>query len=171
MYVTSNRLKWGLTKNKPTYHHIVVGAGKLVPLELVQYDTGFAIGKSRISVQGSSYINVMARNKDHEMVFLSRLGIVEYGMVRVKSVTPRMCVDILVRQDNNAPIDPPLDISGYQALAFYTAHIASDLDKLADAGGKDSTPIFSAKVGVNEFDVCMIRSPEGTIVELIQPRG
>lgn len=168
--VPSSPLKWVFTANRPKYHDLVVGQGGIVPIEMVNYDTGLEHHPSRIRVMGEAYLHVLARNRDVELAFLSKLGVVEGRLVAVRSQIKRWCVDIYVDERESAPLNPPIDIYGYSALAFYSSNLVDDRQMMIDSGGRDATPIFDVMVGRRKFDVCMMRSYEGTAIELLSVR-
>lgn len=167
--VPSSEKKWGLLRNKPKFHDLVVNMpSRLVPIELVNYDTGLVKGKSRIRIKRQNHIQICARNVDDELTFFSCLGSISDSKITINSKIKQWETNIRLRYDELAPIDPPLDIEGYQALAFYVTDIDSDMDRLIDAGGRDETGLFPLFINGKHFEIGMLRSPEGTIIELIK---
>lgn len=175
MDVPSSREKWPLLKNKPTSHDLVVGFPSdnsgMVPIELVRHNTGFSSGRPRISIRGRGWVEVAARDVVAEGNFFNNFGDRHGDVVRVGVAIPNWRVDLSVKKRDSAQIDPPLDILGPSALAFYSTDSEHDKDMLVSAGGRMATEPFAVQIGGVDMLICMLRSQEGTIVELIQVRG
>lgn len=160
--------KWPLMARKATRHDLALTQWES---EIVAYDTGVVDGRGRLSLSDEwGTIKVSARDASMEArFFCDGLGFQskESGRLFLDSRIPtwRMLLD--VAEDQDAPLDPPLDIMGRCALAFYTSDGERDRDQLLAAGGRDPTEPFTVKLD-REMKIIMLRSPEGTIIELIQ---
>jgi hypothetical protein len=88
------------------------------------------------------------------------------GTLRITGL-PNWELSILPFVEPDAPIDPPLDIAGYAAIAFYSSDVEADRDHLLKHGGRTPTEPFTVELD-RKMKIVMLRSPEGTIIELIQ---
>ncbi len=180
MGVASAQEKWPLMARRAESHRIALyklGWGPLrLPAEIVQYDTGVVEGPSRIEVdEADCVIFLPARDRELEKRFYCEgLGFRQYGQdvesIRLECPVPGWHVMANVYEEAGAPVDPPLDIWGWAALAFYSSDIEADCDKARSAGGRTPTELFTVKLH-REMKIVMLRSPEGTIIELIQVKG
>lgn len=162
--------KWPLMARRATSHRLTLVNGKgWFPFELVEYDTGFVEQDSRLTA-GLNKVISLARDPSTEREFLrGGLGfqIGSEATLELASRLPQWSVRVAVDLDSSAPIDPPLDIAGYAALAFYSTDVEADRDHLLKHGGRTPTEPFTVKLD-REMKIVMLRSPEGTIIELIQ---
>lgn len=170
--VPSSKKKWPLLQGRPLFHDLVIGFPScLAPVELVNYETGLLRMPGRIRIQRQRTVEIRARDTESELKFLSVLGIWSGRLVRVGSHVKDWRIDLWVHQDDRSPLNPPLDIEGYAAIAFYSTDVEKDEQLLLDAGGTSSTGKFVLFLNGKYLEVCMLRSPEGTIVELIKVCG
>jgi hypothetical protein len=167
--------KWPLMAERATSHYVVLGGLFLppdpnVPLEVIKYDTDVVKAPGRLGAFGAD-IAMRVHDMDKEYrFFVPGLGFsAELGKLYLSSAFDRWSVRIhtWVDPDPFAPIDPPLDIAGYAALAFYSSDVEADRDHLLKHGGRTPTEPFTVKLD-REMKIVMLRSPEGTIIELIQ---
>lgn len=180
--VPSPSEKWPLMANQAKSHNLLIRPRRGVMTEIVRYDTGVVMKPGRLRLGASSDIILIdARDPDAEAAFtIYGLGFNEVGAgfkaislrdagraLEFRSQVSRWCLDVGVMQKADAPIDPPLDIAGYAALAFYSSDVEADRDHLLKHGGRTPTEPFTVKLD-REMKIVMLRSPEGTIIELIQ---
>jgi hypothetical protein len=178
--------KWPLMERRPIAHCIKFGLGKLrLPVEVVSYDTGALHAPGRLGAQmiqlggmkEEGRVRIAARDVDAETSwFCDALGFEcttrnkRYGHdIRLTRPVTHWGVWAAIRSDPEAPIDPPLDIADFAALAFYSSNVEADRDRAITAGGRDPTDPFTVKLD-REMKIIMLRSPEGTIIELIEVR-
>lgn len=174
--IASASEKWPLMARHATSHRLFMEGPQPGPLvELVEYDTGVVERagsieeqQGRIGIVGASLVMRM-QDRDAEYGFFIRgLGFVpEVGRLFLSSAVKYWQVRILAWIDPDAPLDPPLDIAGYAALAFYSSDLVADLKTALVNGGRLCTQPFTVKLD-REMRIVMLRSPEGTIIELIQ---
>lgn len=161
--------KMKLMRKPSETHDLVVEFPGMVPLELVNYSKGLISSPSRFGVETFGSVELRARDIEAEGKFFAGLGIRSTKrMVHIASHLKAWRVNLWFHTDPKAPIDPPLDIAGYAALAFYSTDVEKDAAALISRGGRESTGKFSLRLGRKDLDVCLLRSPEGTIVELIK---
>ena len=136
--------------------------------ELVEYDTGTYDLPGRLDV-GHGGVIVSARDRQLEAGFFRNgLGFQDMGSeLGFVGHVHHWSVGIAIREDADVPTNPPLDIAGYAALAFYSSNVESDRDVALVAGGHSPLEPFTVKLD-REMKIVMLRSPEGTIIELIQ---
>jgi hypothetical protein len=152
-------------------HRLLVGGRQTGPsIEVVEYDTGVVEQPGRLGAFGTDIaMRVHDRDKEYRF-FVPGLGFVaELGKLYLASTIEhwRVRVHTWIDHDPFCPIDPPLDIAGYAALAFYSTDVEADRDHLLKHGGRCPTDPFTVKLD-REMKIVMLRSPEGTIIELIQ---
>lgn len=170
--VPSSRRKWPLLRGRPLFHDLVIDFPScLMPIELVNYETGLLRVPGRIRIQRQRTVEIRARDTESELKFLSAFGIWSGKLIRVGSHVKNWRIDLWVHQDDRSPLDPPLDIEGYAAIAFYSTDVEKDEELLLAAGGRMSTGKFGLFLNGRTLEICMLRSPEGTIVELIKVCG
>jgi hypothetical protein len=172
--------KWPLMARRATAHRLTLQKIADVPVELVEYDTGAVEKPSRLSLN-AGLICVVARERS-EMSFLCvgvgfclrtegmMGGAKDAYILHLESAVQSWRAKVCVALREDAPIDPPLDIAGYAALAFYSSDVEADRDHLLKHGGRTPTEPFTVTLD-REMKVVMLRSPEGTIIELIQVMG
>ncbi len=166
--VPSSRKKWPFLVNRPATHDLVVDFPGLVPIELVMYDTGLIKSPTRIRIRERNCIEIRARDDEAEMRFLAPLGIWVNRIIRIGSHIKRWRSDIWVHKDEQAPVDPPLDVYGCSSIAFYSTDPDGDAQKLIAAGGRDYTGVFKMFLNGKLLNIAMLRSPEGTPIELVK---
>lgn len=169
--VPSSSEKWPFLANPAKSHDIVVGFPGLVPLELVRHDTGVIRSRPKISIKGRGYIEVYARMRYEEIQFLSMFGELSNHLISVRSPVTNWKVDIAVVYNEDAPINPPMDLEGCAALAFLSSDVEADLDEMVERGCKMASNPFAVRVNGRDMLVALGRSPDGTIVELVQIRS
>lgn len=162
--VPSSEKKWLVTKNKPLSHDVVAEIRtSLVPIRLIRHDTGLVLIRTRISIRGKDYIVVMARDPEKELGFLSVLGMRGGRSIKIGEKTK-----LSVFLDISAPVDPPLDAMGCTSIAVYSSDLEHDVTQLMDAGGRDYTGQFHVQLGGETRKTALLRSPEGTLIELVE---
>lgn len=165
--------KWPLMVRRAERHHVALqypgpASDLSVTHEFVQYDTGVVQERGRLGVLDDG-IFLRVQDEDAETRFFrDGLGFDGHGHLRLLSQIREWRVSVFTGVDPEAPLDPPLDIDGYAALAFYSSDVEADRKGLLVAGGRLPTQSFTVKVGGREMKIVMLRSPEGTIIELIQ---
>ena len=170
--------KWPMMVNRATVHRLDFQKGEGVLIELVEYDTELVEQRGRLRVGVANVILIDAVDRGAEIAFIcSGLGLsdlrfyVPGGEVRdlleLRCAIPSWNVDIGIIPDAHSAIDPPLDIAGYAALAFYSSDVEADRDHLLKHGGRTPTEPFTVELD-RKMKIVMLRSPEGTIIELIQ---
>ena len=149
-------------------HWLYLSGWNQIVTEGIEYDTGVVEQPSRLSLDEGRIV-VSARDRGSEIGFFDGMGLaeVEDGLVQLKSHIPAWSVRVAVRSDPEAPIDPPLDVAGYAALAFYCSDVKADRDRAIAAGGRSPTVPFDITLE-RKMKIIMLRSPEGTIIELIE---
>ena len=168
--VPSPREKWPLMSRKATRHDLALTNWGI---EIVAYDTGVIGSPGRLSLSDDvGTIAVSSRDTQKESKFFcGGLGFQEpeIGRLFLSSVVPKWRFRLDIVEDSGAPVDPPLDIDGRCALAFYSSDVEADRYRALMAGGRDPTDPFTVKLD-REMKIIMLRSPEGTIIELIEVR-
>ena len=165
--------KWPLMERQATSHRIFF-EGPTPQIELVEYDTDVVERPGRLGLLTTA-VSLRVRSLAVECSFFSGgLGFDWTsgscgGTLRLTSF-PNWEASIVPFVEADAPIDPPLDIAGYAALAFYSTDVEADRDHLLKHGGRTPTEPFTVKLD-REMKIVMLRSPEGTIIELIQVLG
>jgi hypothetical protein len=169
--VVSAPEKWPLMARRATSHRLFKHNWHDLSEEVIDYDTGTIEHPGRLDVVGGPYIIVRARESSAEHDFLRDGFGFEFGsLVGSLELNGRFAqwdAKVIVSRDQGAPVDPPLDIEGYAALAFYCSDVEADLAHLLKHGGRTPTEPFTVKLN-REMKIVMLRSPEGTIIELIQ---
>jgi hypothetical protein len=169
--------KWPLMERQATSQLLRLSEFAGLTVEVSGYDTGVVEQPSRLNVKVDVPC-VSARDYGSELEFLREglgfrvVGAAECGRslhykLGLESINPGWRVGLGIDADPDAPIDPPLDIAGYAALAFYSSDVEADRDHLLKHGGRTPTEPFTVKLD-REMKIVMLRSPEGTIIELIQ---
>ena len=162
--------KWPLMARQAMAHRLGLESGLYGPtIELVEYDTGTVDQAGRLGLLTDA-VALRVRSLGAEASFFCdglgfRWG--KGGRLHLDSAVDYWKVSILPWVEVDAPIDPPLDIAGYAALAFYSSDVEADRDHLLKHGGRTPTEPFTVKLD-REMKIVMLRSPEGTIIELIQ---
>ena len=166
--VPNPREKWPLMARQATRHDLALMQWGI---EIVAYDTGVMDAPGRLSLHDDAgTIAVRSRDVQIETTFLcGGLGFQKQtgGVMLLKSALPSWRVCAAVVEDPAAPIDPPLDIAGRCALAFYSSDVEADRDRAIAAGGRTPTEPFFVTLE-RKMKIIMLRSPEGTIIELIE---
>jgi hypothetical protein len=160
--------KWSLMQRRAEWHYIRFDKDRE---ETVEYDTGAVDAPGRLGVSGTAIITYN-RNVEAEVgFFCNGLGFKDsaFAWIDLSSPVEAWSVRLYPLSVPDAPIDPPLDINGYAALAFYSSNGEADRDKAIAAGGRTPTEPFTIKLD-REMKIIMLRSPEGTIIELIEVR-
>lgn len=162
--------KWPLMARQATMHWLELLPHQSGPMEeIVEYDTGVVDQPGRLDV-GDAYLLLAARRVNAETEFFTDgLGFYEReaGLIELAGPMHRWRVGIVINKAENAPLDPPLDIAGYAALAFYSSGVEADRDRAIAAGGRTPTEPFFVTLE-RKMKIIMLRSPEGTIIELIE---
>ena len=152
--------------------HDLVLLENLPAIEVVRHVGAFTQRSGRIDINEElSRLSVQCRNVEVEKkFFMTGIGFkeVDNGSLQFKSVIPQWTVTIDLVENYDAEIDPLLDVNGYSCLAFYVTDLEKDLKKLLGGGGRCPTKVFDVALGERRMSVLMLRSPEGTIIELIK---
>jgi hypothetical protein len=163
--------KWPLMRNPASTYWLRLPRSDNAPQEeIISYDSDLVAQESRLGLFGTA-IAMRVHDLDTEYrFFIPGLGFVaELGKLYLSSAVEHWRVRVLtwVDPDPFTPIDPPLDIEGYAALAFYSSDVEADRDHLLKHGGRTPTEPFTVELD-RKMKIVMLRSPEGTIIELIQ---
>ena len=163
--------KWPLMAMPAKAHRLLFPHDRIRE-ETVEYDTGVVDQPGRIEVDSSGIIWLLSQDRERERRFwCDALGFRPHEdsgeIIRLVSPVPVWSVTLNVIKEPSAPLDPPLDIAGYAALAFYSSNVEADRDRAIAAGGRTPTDPFTVKLD-REMKIIMLRSPEGTIIELIE---
>lgn len=167
--VPSAKEKWRLTARRPELHELIILAGEPA-IEIVAHETGSVAAPSRLAF-GLEGLGILARDPSGERRFFTEgLGFADLGGERLvfNSQFPQWRVSIAVLPSADAPLDPPLDLEGLTCLAFYSTNPEGDGARLIAAGGREATEPFDVELGERRMTVRMLRSPEGTIIELVK---
>jgi hypothetical protein len=166
--------KWPLMGYKARHHSIAMERcpDTGITKEVVQYDTGLVDEPSRLEIDHC--IRIKAREPSAEALFLVKgLGFRYYqdGSFFMDSACPQWSLGkLVIDKDTRAPTDPYLDIAGLSALAFYSSDVQESRDRLLKYCGRAPTDPFTVTIGNRDMKIIMLRSLEGTIVELIEVR-
>ena len=159
--------KWPLMARRATAHSLAVRH----PKEFITYDTGVVDQPSRLNVECGTVIVSVRDRRAESMFFCGGLGFVAESpddwFIELPSPILRWAKNMVLRREASAPIDPPLDIFGFAALAFYSSDVEADRDRAIAAGGRTPTEPFFVTLE-RKMKIIMLRSPEGTIIELIE---
>jgi hypothetical protein len=163
--------KWPLMSKKAAFHDIHLLSGP-VAVEVVEHDMGTVDGAARLRFEpGDDMPEIRVRNMEEEAAFfVDALGFTSpaSGLLEMNSRFPQWSLKLKVTEDPAAALDPPLDLEGLSCIAFYTTNLENDIARLLDRGGRDKTDTFSFTINDRDLRIAMLRSPEGTIIELIQ---
>lgn len=171
--VVSAAAKWPLMTGKALLHDLYMMSGDFW-VEIIQHDTGAVSGSGRVVYRdgsGADALAILARDPDTEVsFFVDALSFTAGagGRVCLRSRFPQWSITLSVTADAAAPLDPPLDLDGLSCLAFYSTNVVEDAARIAGCGGRDAIDPFEIAVRDRKLRVLMLRSPEGTIIELIQ---
>lgn len=169
--VASAPEKWLLCKLRPQFHDLYLLSG-MPSLEVAAHDTGSVEGRSRIEyAPGDEIVRIVARNNAVETAFFCdglRFEASRDGTLNLNSRFPQWHLTLKIIQKSDAPIDPPLDLAGLTCLAFYSTNPEADGTHLANCGGREITAPFQVELNGRKMLILMLRSPEGTIIELIK---
>ena len=172
--VPSASEKWPLMARKAKRHRISMEGGQTGPtVEFIEYDTGAPVVRhGRLYVVNDNPVVYAQDTFEEAQFFCDGLGFktIGRGIIELASQVPQWGVCVKIQHHPGADIDPPLDIAGYAALAFYSSDVEADRDHLLKHGGRTPTEPFTVKLD-REMKIVMLRSPEGTIIELIQVVG
>jgi hypothetical protein len=170
LFIPSAPEKWPLMARRASAHRIIFQPSwSDVPEETIEYDTGIVTEKGRLGV-GLDRILCLARDANAEALFFrDALGFLvdDFGKLTLGSMVRSWRIRLAIAVDEDAPLHPPLDIAGYAALAFYSSDVEADRDHLLKHGGRTPTEPFTVEID-RKMKIVMLRSPEGTIIELIQ---
>jgi hypothetical protein len=162
--------KWALLASRPQSHDLAILHGT-PPIEVVVHDSGTVEGAARLTLGSEGKVTVLARDALTEQVFFCRgLGFESTGgnLLKLNSRFEQWRINLMVKPSKSSPLDPPLDLCGFGCLAFYSTDVVADSKRLLERGGHDATEPFDIKLGDRRMTVLMLRSPEGTIIELIK---
>ena len=171
--VASAEQKWPLMAGRARLHDLHMLDGRFA-VEVVAHDTGAVAGDGRIRYRETAdgeALAIVSRNAEREAAFFAEaLSFMAVGRNRVvlRSRFPQWSIALDVIEDVAAPLDPPLDLEGFSCIAFYSTDVMADAARIARHGGRDAIAPFDVSVRDRRLRVLMLRSPEGTIIEMIQ---
>lgn len=168
--VPSHAAKWPLMERQAASHELSLLSGA-VSVEVIAHDTGAVSGKSRLDVDfARAALVLQSPDMEAETAFFTKgLGFhSEGGLLTRKGAFPSWSasLDIVAGDRKSAP--PPLDLEGFSCLAFYSTDPQADARHLRSLAGRETTEPFTAVVGKRRLEVLMLRSPQGTPLELIK---
>lgn len=167
--VPSAEQKWSLLSRPATRHDLMLLSGPTA-VEVVAHDTGVQAVPTRLARADDGTIVIRVREPSVEGAFFVGLSFQEDapGRLRLASRFPSWSASIRLEPDPEAPIDPPLDVKGYSCIAFYSSDPVHDCAALQARGGRMATRPFDIELGDRSMQIVMLRSPEGTLCELIK---
>ncbi len=169
--VESAPAKWPLMGRRAELHDLHFLEGP-VRTEIIRHDTGAVPAASRIDISDDGRtIELLARDPAREDAFFRtalRFAPREDGSLAFTGRVPGWSVTIRNLADAQAPIDPPLDLEGLSCLAFLSTAPEADAQAMVPLGGRDVTEAFRLEINGRRLRVLMLRSPEGTLIELIK---
>lgn len=170
-HVANPAEKWPLMAGRAEFHDIRLLGGP-VNVEMVAHDTGTVGRPARLLfAPGDEMPAMRVRDAAAESAFfVEALGFSaqEGGVLAMTSKFPQWSLRLRLTEDSDAPLDPPLDLEGISCIAFYASSLDRDVSRLQGLGGRAATDPFAITVNDRTFRIVMLRSPEGTIIELIQ---
>lgn len=163
--------KWPLMERQAKLHDLHFLEGP-IRLEVISHDTGSVAASARLSLSADhGVIAVRARDPERENAFF-RSGLrclpQQDGSLAFTARIPSWSVAIRVQQDADAPVDPPLDVDGLSCIAFLSTSPEADAEAMVACGGRSITNAFRLNVNGRQLKVLMLRSPEGTLIELVK---
>lgn len=165
--------KWPLMARQAVLHWLTLSKHPLLgpKEEVVEYNTGVVEqpGPGRLSLATGKVVLHCRDAEAESAFFVSGHLAVDTPMrwLECNSLVPDWSEKFYPVSRPDVPIDLPLDIEGYAALAFYSTNVEADRDHLLKHGGRTPTEPFTVTLD-RKMKIVMLRSPEGTIIELIQ---
>jgi hypothetical protein len=163
--------KWPLMERHARLHDLHFLEGP-VRVEVISHDTGSVAAAARLGISADRrFIEVRARDSELEKAFFcTALRCVQQqdGSLALAARIPSWSVAIRIQEDADAPLDPPLDVDGLSCLAFLSTSPEADAEAMIACGGRSVTPPFRLSVNGRQLKVLMLRSPEGTLIELVK---
>lgn len=162
--------KWPLMAARPESHDLAILHGT-PPIEVLAHDSGTVDAAPRLTLGNEGRVTVLARDAvAEEAFFCNGLGFEATSdhLLELNSRFEQWRVNLMVVPSEGSPLDPPLDLRGFGCLAFYSTNVLADAKRLLEHGGRDATEAFDIELGDRPMTVLMLRSPEGTIIELIK---
>jgi hypothetical protein len=168
--VSSAPAKWPLMAHRAKRHDLALLTGS-VAVEIVSHDTGSINGPTMLDFDPQSgVITLNSRDISRESEFLAQsLPCVEVdGQIEIRGAFPRWSARLRLIENRSAPNCQPLDIEGYSCLAFYSNNIGEDVQRFVGLGAESATEEFAVDLTGRRVSVVMLRSPGGTILELLR---
>lgn len=169
--IESAPAKWPLMSRHAEVHDLHFLEGP-IRTEIIRHDTGALAAPSRVEMSDDGRtIELRARAPEREDAFFCsalRFAPREDGSLVFSGRVPGWSVTIRNRADAQAPIDPPLDLEGLSCLAFLSTTPETDAQAMVPLGARDVTEAFRLEINGRRLRVLMLRSPEGTLIELIK---
>jgi hypothetical protein len=168
--VPSASAKWPLMTYRPTLHDLALMQG-IVALEVISHETGSIEAPASLSLNAESgRIELRARDVRIECQFMSQAFPCSLSAdeIDIRGAFPAWSARLKVVGDAGAPALPPLDVEGYSCLAFYSNSPEEDAQRFVALGARDATDQFAVTVNGRNLNIVMLRSPGGTILELVK---
>jgi hypothetical protein len=169
-FVPSSPAKWPLMAHRATMHDLAMLQGRLA-LEIIGHDTGSVKVPAALELDGENKsITVRVRDLSTESDFMSQAFRCpsNAGEIEIRGAFPTWSARLRLVEDATAPMLPPLDVEGFSCLAFYSNNPAEDVQRLLALGAHDATDQFGITVNGRDMSIVMLRSPGGTILELVK---
>jgi hypothetical protein len=168
--MSSSPAKWPLMARQATAHDLLLFSGT-VAIEIVCHDTGAVVGNPQLDLASDRreidvHVHDVARERSF---FVGGLACVEDGSgLEARGAFPGWTARLHLIASDVANPAPPLDVRGFSCLAFYTSDLGDAVSHLLSLGGGDATEPFAIDLGARRFEVVMLRSPNGIIIELLK---
>jgi hypothetical protein len=169
--VPSAEQKWPLMAGRARSHDLYMLEGRFW-VEVVEHDTGAVADHGRIVYRETDgRLDILSRDAEREAAFFVEalsFSADRGNSVALRSRFPHWSIALNMIEDETAALDPPLDVEGLSCLAFYSTDVVADAARIARHGGRDAIAPFEIRVRDQTLRILMLRSPEGTVIELIQ---
>lgn len=163
--------KWPLMAHPARSHDLHLLDGP-VRVEVIAHDTGSAPVAGRLRLpDGASVVEIATRDLEAERRFLRealRFADGEGDVMTFSGRMPSWSVAVRPVLDAAAPLDPPLDVEGLSCLAFLSTAPEDDAEAMRAFGARDVGRSFRVTVNGRRLRVLMLRSPDGTPIELVK---
>lgn len=168
--IPSHPAKRPLLSQPATTHDLILLTGAPV-IEVIHHDTGVVRTTPSLDFDTNrGEILLRAFDMASEQSFLRAgfaAGAHGDSMV-IRGVFPTWGATIRLQPEGKQGDPPPLDVDGYSCIAFYSSDPAQDRDRLLALGGWNATEPFDITLDGQRLEVLMLRSPNGTIIELVK---
>ena len=168
--IPSHAAKHPLLSRPAAKHDLILLDGTPV-IEVIRHDTGVVSATPTLDFDmDRGEILMQASDMASEQSFLTAgLAAAERGdSLVIRGIFPTWGATIRLRRAEKPGAPPPLDVDGYSCIAFYSSDPAQDRDRLLALGGYNATETFGITLDGQRLEVLMLRSPNGTIVELVK---